>query len=419
MDLQQFFKTSITPKISEKYQRSIRGIRGRDLSRDSAELKTRMNTMRWRDRVIEVELDDGTASAETVQLPCEPVYATLICIWILHEQLEIATCTSDWLITNTRDQTDAPIFSSMVHQDSPLYWTEESSAPHIDFFLEQKLLPPPYVDFEESVHDFARRELLKQAIPLLARAYEEALDAVSDSELVPLALAVDAYFLRFGLRRAAFRERQIAALRADRKKDIAIKKDQAITHDKAVEKRRGIFASVFGSREKKKYEETNAEFLQYLTSTTSRLFRTIKNRIDPIDLELYGPFIKADAQRFYARSEKVFNFLFGGVDPISQLKHSKANTNGNLSYRPEDDLDDRDDPFFSDDDQMPPDDFHERPPFEYYNKSHSFFPIKPISVPSSIEQRYQEAIQLAQTAAALAQEQGENGQDISEEVASK
>lgn len=154
--------------------------------------------------------------------------------------------------------------------------------------------------------EIARRELLRVIGPGLVAAFDDAVQA-STGELAPLSYAIDAFMLRFAFRRAALRD--------------------------------ALDDSLCGS---------------YKTSGI-QIFRQFEDKIDPVDLELYRPFLKADAQRAYLRSSLFFDNLFGYDDDDDDDSDDKKVTAVDHQKQFDDDFKrDRDD-------MMPPDDFFERP----------------------------------------------------------
>lgn len=143
-------------------------------------------------------------------------------------------------------------------------------------------------------HEVARRELHRVIGPGLVSAYASALEAAAGSELAPLSLAVDAYLLRFAYRRAVLRD-----------------------------------------------NNDDAKCATYRHTGTT-VFQTVADKIDPVDLELYGPFLKADAQRAYARSAIFLDSLFGFDPPDNAPSFDQ-------SFK------------FCSESELPPDDFLDRP----------------------------------------------------------
>ena len=140
----------------------------------------------------------------------------------------------------------------------------------------------------------ARAALWAVAGPALAAAYDAALaDATSD--LAPVALLVDAYLLRYALAHRVARTLDGDAAAA------------------AAAAGRAAFEAAAG-------------------------------RVDPIDLELYAPFVKHDATRFYGRSKLYLDVLTGGDDDVD----AGAALDGDA-------------PNWAEDDDAPPDDFLDRP----------------------------------------------------------
>lgn len=178
--------------------------RAKDWVKGTPQLESLLTAARWTDRVI---ASDDQDARETVQLPCDVTLELATFLLRLCDQLARATCPLDLVGTPS--------------------------------------------------HTVARRELQAVIAPSLLRVYGDALDAASGSDLAPLALAVDAFFLRFAYRRA---------------KDDPFKNS-------------GI-----------------------------AVFDAVAARLDPVDLELYAPFLKADAQRSYERSSLFFDQLFGAAD---------------------------------------------------------------------------------------------------------
>lgn len=212
--------------------RTRRG-RPKDWPKGSEQLDSLLTAARWTDRVI---ASDDQDARETVQLPCDVTLELSTFLLRLCDQLARATCPLD-----------------LVGAASPS-------------------------------HAVARRELQAVIAPSLLRVYGDALDASHGSDLAPLALSVDAFFLRFAYRRA---------------KDDPFK------------------------------------------NSGLAVFDAVAARLDPVDLELYAPFLKADAQRSYERSSLFFDQLFGVADSNNAFDLDFA------SAKPSD---------------MPPDDSLERSP---------------------------------------------------------
>ena len=267
------------------------------------QLELLMAAAHWRDRSIDVEHDDGSAGIEVVKLPCRPTAMLTQFLASLEDQLSRAACMSDFMVVAKKED------------------DEDDDAPedNIEGILHSRrsVGEVPCLDFEDLVFDGARRELWAAVMPGLIRAYEDALETAS--EIAPLSLAVDAYFLRYALRRVVQRETPRVP-------------------------KKSFISSFLGSVE----EVDENPLVTVAADGAHRVFRTVKAKIDPIDAELYAPFLKADAQRAYTRSS--YTHLF--PQPVKEEKPGLAAR----FFHKKDDVDDpdaHDDPFFDD---VPPDD---------------------------------------------------------------
>ena len=155
--------------------------------------------------------------------------------------------------------------------------------------------------------EVARREMLRVIGPGLVAAFDEALGS-SSGDLAPLSFAIDAFMLRFAFRRAALRD--------------------------------ALSDGVCGS-----YKLAGIQ-----------VFNKLEERVDPVDLELYRPFFKADAQRAYLRSSLFFDALFGYDDALHENYNSAAHQTEATKQQLFDDDFKREQ-----DHLLPPDDFLERP----------------------------------------------------------
>ena len=155
----------------------------------------------------------------------------------------------------------------------------------------------------------ARRELWRLAAPRLQDAYEHALNEVS--ELGALSVLVDAYLLRYMLA-----TRCASSFKADAAK-----------------------AREDGD-ERDAVDSENVMRLVLDAGTT--IFERVISLIDAVDLELYMPFVKHDAVRFYERSRLFFDVLSGHDDEVDTGIDASA-------------------PDWTHAEDAPPDDFLDRP----------------------------------------------------------
>ena len=171
----------------------------------------------------------------------------------------------------------------------------------------------------------ARAALWAAAAKPIADAYAAALDEAT-SDLAPLALLVDAYLLRY-----------VLATRVPA---------GAAAGDDGAAARAAMDAGVAA-------------------------FDAIATQVDPIDLELYAPFVKHDATRFYARSALYFDVLSADDDAVAH--HLKT---GDV---------DVDAPDWAEDDDAPKDDYLDRPTAPLMAPIVPRFPLLPVDADDTDE----------------------------------
>jgi hypothetical protein len=155
----------------------------------------------------------------------------------------------------------------------------------------------------------ARRELWRLAAPALQDAYENALQDVS--EMGALSVLVDAYLLRYMLatRCASSFKADAAKAREDEDERDAIDSENV---------------------------------MRLVLDAGTTIFERVISLIDAVDLELYMPFVKHDAVRFYERSRLFFDVLSGHDDEVDTAIDASA-------------------PDWTHAEDAPPDDFLDRP----------------------------------------------------------